>query len=483
MPTKNIVKTSVKDLNTADILNVARNEIGGQYASQVPRAVKQGDVLSTVDPRTGRNRIASQADSVASLRQIGEIINTYQPLQNAFLSNLVNRIGMVIIASRLYENPWGFFKKGLLEYGETVEEIYVQLAKPYQYDPAKAEERVFKRRIPDVKAAFHSLNYQKFYPTTVNDSDLKQAFLSWGGVSDLIGRIIEQMLTGANYDEFLVMKYLICQLALKGDIYPVTIPEVSADNARSVTSTMVKNAMDMSFMSKKYNTAHVENYTDPSYLYTIMTTDIKSIFDVEVLALSFHMDKAELLGRQTLVDGFGEIDEDRLALIFEDDTFTNYVPFTDEEKEQLSKIQALMCDESFFMIFDNKYEMTEIFNPEGIYWNYFYHVWKTFSASPFANAILFTTATPSVTSVTVDPATLTAVKGGTYQFTAEVVTEGFAPKSVDWTITGSASADTFIDTNGKLKIASGETATSITVTATSTFDSTKTAVSTVTVTQ
>ena len=84
----------------------------------------------------------------------------YQPLQNAFLSNLVNRIGRVIITSRLYEYPWAGFKKGLLEYGETVEEIFVEIARPYQFNPEKAETDLFKRRIPDVQAAFHTMNFE-----------------------------------------------------------------------------------------------------------------------------------------------------------------------------------------------------------------------------------------------------------------------------------------------------------------------------------
>ena len=67
----------------------------------------------------------------------------------------------------------------------------------------------------------------------------------------------------------------------------------------------------------------------------ILTTDIESIFDVEVLALSFNINKAELIGRQIGVDGFGIIDEERLAEIFKDDPYTNYVPFTEEQKTVL----------------------------------------------------------------------------------------------------------------------------------------------------
>lgn len=473
MPTIPKKVASLDSMNSADILNVTRNEIGGDYASQVPKAVKAGDVLAN-------GMRASAQDSLMSLRGIGDVIMTYQPLQNAFLSALVNRIGRVIITSRLYENPWAGFKKGLLEYGETIEEIFVSLAKPYQFDPVLAESEVFKRRIPDVKAAFHSMNYQKYYPTTVSNDQLRQAFLSWQGITDLIGRIIEQVYTGANYDEFLVMKYMIAKEALNGNIYSQSIPEVTADNARAVTTTMVGLARKLSFMSPDYNYAGVRTYTDPRYLYMILTTDIAAVFDVEVLALSFNMNKAELLGRQVLVDGFGMLDEERLAEIFADDPFTDYIPFTEAEMTQLQNIKGLMVDESWFMIFDNYYNMTEIYNPQGLYWNYFYHVWKTFSTSPFSNAILFTTETPGITSVTVTPTTVTVAKGASQQFVANVVSTGFAPKTVIWSINGNTSTSTTISETGLLTVGADET-TNITVTATSTYDNTKNGTATVTV--
>lgn len=461
-------------MNSADILNVTRAELGGTYADQIPRALKAGDIMPN-------GRAATANDSIASLRGIGDIMMQYQPLQNAFLSALVNRIGRVIITSRLYENPWAGFKKGLLEYGETIEEIFVQIAKPYQYDPAVAENEVFKRRIPDVKAAFHSMNYQKYYPTTVSNDQLRQAFLSWQGITDLIGRIIEQVYTGANYDEFLVMKYMIAQVALKGEIYPVNIPEITADNARTVTTTMVSMARKLSYMSENYNLAGVPTYTDPRFLYMILTSDVESIFDVEVLALSFNMNKAELIGNIIGVDGFGEIDEKRLSLIFADDPYTQYAPFTAEQKTALSSIAGLMVDESWFMIFDNYYNMTEIYNPQGLYWNYFYHVWKTFSVSPFSNAILFTTQTPTVTSVTVSPATATVAKGSTAQFTATVVTSGFAPQDVIWSVSGAADVTSTITESGLLSVPATEANTTLTVTATSSYNETKVGTATVTV--
>lgn len=472
MPTKPQTGANLKNMNGIDIVNVTLDNIDSEYSAIAPRAIKPGDVLPN-------GRVATQQDSIMSLRAIGEVMMQYTPLKNAFLSNLVNRIARVIITSRLYENPWSSFKKGIMEFGETVEEIFVELAKPFQFNPEVAEDKVFKRVIPDVRAAFHAMNYQKFYKVTVSNDQLRQAFLSWQGITDLIGRIIDTLYTGTNYDEFLVMKYMIARMALNGNIYPVTIPEVNATNARSVTTQMVGYGMNFQFMSDAYNAAGVHTYTDPRYLYTILTTDISALFDVEVLALSFNMSKAELLGRQILVDGFGQIDNARLAEIFAEDPYTTFTAFTDAEIAQLRSIKGLMVDEAWFMIFDNLVNMTEIYNPEGLYWNYFYHVWKTFSTSPFANAVMFTTTTNTISAIAVTPATPSLPKGSVTQLSAEVTGTGFVSQRVSWSITGGT--DSRISPDGQLYIGKNETATSITVTATSVLDTSVTGTTTVTV--
>lgn len=478
MPSKPIATNDLNNMRSVDIVNSVVSEMPDDLSSRVTtRAVKVGDMIPDGN---GGQRAATQMDAVMSLRAIGEIINSYTPLQNAFIGALVNRIARVIITSRLYENPWSIFKKGILEYGETIEDIFVAMAEPYQFDPEDAEDTLFKRYIPDVKAAFHSMNFQKFYPTTVSEPQLRAAFLSYEGVTDLIAKIIQQVYTGANYDEWVVMKYMIARAALNGYIYSVNIPAVTADNARAVTTTMVSFAKNMSYMGSSYNQAGVQTYTDPRYLWFILTTDISSIFDVEVLALSFNMDKATLIGNQIGVDSFGTMDTARLAKIFKDDPYTTYTPFTADELSELKNIAGLMVDINWFMIFDNFYTMKEVENGKGLYWNYFYHVWKTFSISPFANAVLFTTSTPAITSVSVTPTTATVSAGSQTQFTATVVSTGLAPKTVTWSVTGQK-GNTTIAPDGMLIVGTDEGAGTLTVTATSTYDGTKTASATVTV--
>ena len=455
MPTR----PSVQNLNatSVDILNAIRNNASANYRDYIPAA----------------------DDSLESVRSIGTILMNYPALQNEFLNALVNRIGRVLVTSKMYDNPWNMFKRGMLEFGETVEEVFVDIAKPFEYDPETAESEVFKREIPDVRAAFHILNYQKFYKVTVQRDQLRQAFLTWDGVTDLITKIINSMYAGANYDEFLVMKYLVAVNILNGRLKAVQIPDPSsAANMKGVVGAIKATSNAMEFMGTGYNQAGVHTYSDKRDQYVILTSDFDATMDVEVLASAFNMDKADFMGRRVLVDSFGDIDNDRLALLFHDDP--NYVALTSDELAALATIPGVLVDKDWFMILDNLLEFTDQYNGQGLYWNYWLHVWKTLSVSPFANSAVFVPGAPSITSVTVSPAEVTASAGQQIKLSAEVVTANFAPQTVTWSVADGDPAT--VDIYGTVTIDADAVAEdTITVTATSTFDGTKSDSCTITV--
>lgn len=447
IPKKQSLTTSVYD-----ILNAIRNNASTNYQNYIPPATDK-----------------------ASLRKIGSIMMQYQALQNEFLSALVNRIGRVIISTKLYENPWASFKRGYLEYGETIEEIFTSIAKPFQYDPEVAEEKIFKRVKPDVRSAFHTMNYQKFYKTTTTQEQLRQAFLSEDGVSSLLADIVQSLYTAANYDEFQVMKYLLFRNILNSRMYPVTIDAVNTANMKSIIADVKSMSNKLEFMSDKYNVAGVKTHAKKSEQYILIDADFQAKMDVEVLASAFNMSKAEFMGHLVLIDGFGELDTERLAELFEDDPA--YTPITDEELAALKQIPLVLVSENYFMIFDNLNQFTEQYNGEGLYWNYWYHQWKTFSVSPFAISLMFIPATPSVTSVSVSPDTASIGVGENLSLTPTVEVENFAPKTVVYT-----SSDEDVATVSNAGVVTGIAAGTATITVTSTFDDTKTDTASITVT-
>lgn len=440
--------------NSIDVLNAIRNSASTNYKDYVP-----------------------VAHDGADFKTIGSIIMDSPSLQNEFLTHLVNRIGLVLLSNKEYSNHWAMFKRGLLDYGETIEEIFVDLAKPFNYDVQESETKVFAREIPDVRTAFHVLNYQTYYKQTIQRQQLKKAFLNEKGLLDLVQKIIGAMYSSAEYDEFQMMKYLLAKHAVSGRMTPIQIPEVNATNMKQIAGIIKGTSNDFEFMSNKFNVAGVKTYTEKEKQYLIVNTNFDATMDVEVLASAFNMDKADFAGHRVLVDSFGTIDDERLQQIFINEPA--YQPLTEEEKEILNDIPAILVDIDYFMIYDNLKEVTEQYNAQGLYWNYWLHVWKTFSVSPFANTAIFVEGESTVDSVSVTPETLTLPAGASAVLSATVETTNFASKAINWTTDNELAT---VSGSGVVKLdESLESATQIEVTATSVFDPSKTDTATITV--
>lgn len=355
-------RISVTQLNasTIDILNTIRANANAEYQASVP-------VVTTVE----------------DIPKVGEVIYGYPAFANQFIAALVNRIALVRAKSATFNNPYVGLKKGYLEYGETVEEVYVNLAKAREFSVEKAEAREFKRTIPDVRAAFHVLNFKAQYPISIQYEDLRMAFQSADGVNNLVTKIIDSVYTAAEYDEFLLFKYMLIKGVNNGQFYPVSTGSTLSEAAVSFRAVSNK----LPFISTIYNASGVHTNTPKSDQHIFMSAEFNAQFDVGVLASAFNMDKADFMGKLHLIDNWDEFDNERFAQVIEGTDAISEV--TDAELAVMQGVQAILVDEEWFQFYDNLAMMTEKQVAAGIYWNYFYNVWKTISYSPFANAVVF----------------------------------------------------------------------------------------------
>lgn len=441
--------------NSIDVLNAIRNGASTEYKNAVPVATKDA----------------------GTIRQIGAILLNTPLLYNEFVNGLINRIGLAIFASDQYwDNPLGWVNKGVLDFGETVEEIFVDIAKPHKYDPAVAEENWMKREVPDVKAVFHTLNYTEFYKSTIQEMDMRKGFINSSGVDRLINQVIGSMYKAGRYDLYLAIRYLIAINLWNGYVTGIKVP--SANTVQGIKQTVaVARAIrsELEYPTRKYNLMKVLNETPVDRLRFFISTTLDAVMDVEVLANAFNMDKTEFLGKKQILPPWEDLDVERLDLLFKDEE--GYHSFTAAELAELDKISAFIVDEEWFQVYDWYIEShTSPYNGEGLYYNNWYHVQKILSTSPFRNAIMLIGDDQTITSVTLNISEVTLPVGGSIGAMATVVTEGFAPKTLTWTSSDEDVAK--VDASGNITaVAAG----SATITATSTFDSTKTATVAVTV--
>jgi len=370
------IAQSTLNASTLDILNVIRQNASLEYQASVPAVTQAADIP-----------------------KVGEVIYGTPAFSNQFLNALVNRIATVRIQSANFNNPYSILKKGYLEFGETVEDIFVNIAQVVEYSAEKAEARELKRVLPDVRSAFHVMNWRVMYPVTIQDEDLKLAFLSLDGVTNLIANIVDQVYTAAEYDEFLLFKYLLIKSISHGEMQYKAIP--AGDLYKQSAATFRGLSNKLLFMSKDYNEAGVKTNTPRDRQVIFMDADFNAQFDVNVLAAAFNMEKADFMGRLFLIDDFTSFDNERFEIIRANSDGLEEVSST--ELALLANINAVILDENWFQVFDNNNKSTEKYVASGLYWNYFYHTWKTVSHSPFANAVAVVNAAANISAL---PATL-----------------------------------------------------------------------------
>lgn len=394
------IAMSTLNASTVDILNTIRANASSAYQNQVPEITKATEIPV-----------------------VGDVLFGYPALANEFISALVNRIALVRVNSVTFNNEYAELKKGFLQMGETVEEVFINLTKAREFSPEKAAARELKRSLPDVRSAFHAINWKVQYPMTIQYEDLRQAFTSPDGVTDLIAKLVASLNRSAEYDEYLLFKYLMIKAVTKGKMAVVGL---TAGNNKDAAAKFRGISNKLTFVSPSYNASGVHTNSPRNDQYLFMDSTYNGEFDVDVLAAAFNMERADFLGHLKLVDDWSSFDNARFDVIRENCDMIEEV--TADELALMSHVKAILVDKEWFQVYDNLATMSEANVASGLYWNYFYNVWKTVSSSPFSNAIVFVEGGEGVTIGM--PTTITAeiaskdVSENATVFTLEAVADG-----------------------------------------------------------
>lgn len=467
MPTKPKNVKMNADAKNADYLNAIRTSASTYYQENVP--------IATYD--------------TASVRDVGRIVLNSTALTNEFYSALVNQFAFIFGSSKMFYNKWVDFKKGLIGLGELVEEFFVQIALPNNYNPDIAATEIFKRVIADVQTAIYRINVKTFYKTTINRPLLEMAFTTEGGMADLIGKVFTSMAAACEVDQMNAIKYLLARKILDGKIKTEPIAEVSgADteaNAKAAARQMKADFENFFFPRTDYNEAGVMNWVnnknDVSFM---LTTSFGAAYDIEVLAAAFNLDYANFMGRVKRIDSLTNIDFTRLNAFF--DLPEPIAEFEEDEIAILDKVAAITFDNGLIQWYDRLYEWHEEPNGQSMEWQNWLHYWALIASSPFANAVAYVQSADdtlgTVTAVTsaLSGKTITLPVGSSFPLTWEVTGTGIYSKAVNFSSSGIVSGAFTVSPDGVLT--AKKTITTNVVHIVSAQDSSKKASVTITVT-
>ena len=345
----------------AKVFNVVRENMNEVYMNTLPSATK--DNIQTIS-----NILFNDA---------------YQPMLNDFVTNLINRIGLTIVRNKTYNNPLSILRKGSMPLGTDIQDIYENPAEAEQYELSNTEmAKLLTITDPDTHVAYYRRNRRDLYTKTISRENLQGAFNSWEKFENYISTITTSLYSGNYIDEFKLTKSLVDGAY---DNNKVIVEKVDAVIDETSAKAFIKKARalfnKMKFPSTEYNAyskfsgskGKITTWTDEDRVVMIVTSDLMAEVDVDVLARAFNIDNTKFLGR-----------------VIEIDKFEN------------PQIQAVICDEAWFQIYENIMRFDEFYNARVMAWNEYLHVWQTYAICPFANAVVLATEEPvQATSISI----------------------------------------------------------------------------------
>jgi len=149
-----------------------------------------------------------------------------------------------------------------------------------------------------------------------------------------------------------------------------TVDPTDGENGKAFIKTVKIVSGDMTFPNEHNNAYLTAQSTDDKPITTFSrkseqvliidnATDVS--LSVDVLASIFNMSVAEFNDtKKIVIDAFHDKD-----------------------------VYGCLVDEQFFQIFDDLIQFKSFENPEGLYWNYYLHIWQTVAYSILVNAVIF----------------------------------------------------------------------------------------------
>lgn len=337
----------------AKVFNVVRENMNSVYMNTLPSATE--DNIQTIS-----NILFNDA---------------YQPMLNEFVTNLINRIGLTIVRNKTFNNPLALLRKGSMPLGTDIQDLYENPAEAEQYELSNTEmAKLLTITDPDTHVAYYRRNRKDLYTKTISRENLQGAFVSWEKFESYISAITTSLYSGNYIDELELTKALV-DGAYDND--KVIVEQISNVTDESSAKAFIKKCRSlynkMKFPSTQYNAyskfsgakGTIKTWTDEDRFILIVTSDVMAEVDVDVLARAFNIENTKFLGR-----------------VIEIDSFKN------------SEIKAILCDESWFQIYENIMRFDEFYNARVMAWNEYLHVWQTYAICPFANAVVFATSKP-----------------------------------------------------------------------------------------
>ena len=371
-------------MTSLDILNSIRLDMDAEYQARIPEAT--------------RENIQSVGNTL-----VGSNANT--PYFNKFFTNLINRIGKVIVEKMEgVEEIFSALGKDIdLNMGDSIQKIFVDIPTAHAFDGTATTSMLSQER-GVIHIEYTRIDRKLFYKQTLNVDEIREAFVSISALDDLVRAIIEAMTTSLGYDKYIMLietlqRHVGYIHALRVDdagnkVYELVVPEEVAyydTTAHKIVwgTTGAKDFLKgLRVATRSLKFPHALDFD--SYAFDededewalggeketitkvrtplsrqVLALEVSSLaeVDVDALAVLFNISKAEL-STKTI-----ELEDGSLGLVYGSEDGYYCAGFVCD-KEAVEKVVSLQESDSFK-------------NPESRAVNYWLHFWGAMAVSKF----------------------------------------------------------------------------------------------------
>lgn len=307
--------------------------------------------------------------------------SAFQAVSNQFLSELVNKIVYQKVDNFGWENPFKQFDDFPVNYGDTIENIFVETPKGYEFNNETTDP--FGKAKPKVEVLYATINYEMQYKVTIEDKLLRRAALNEYGFVNIINSILQSLTTAKNVDEY----YATISCLNNAELYGNSTGEVGSkqfetlnltgtdtEKSKALTKKIVDIATSFELPSTSNNALGILNASNKSDILLIIKRDLYNSINLDYLAGVYNLNKVDLVKKIMIVEDFrvkgstGTVNgKDIGFIVLDTKAFDNHVALQDGGM---------------------------IYNPQGKYTNHFLNLWKIISFKKFynANAVVVTEA-------------------------------------------------------------------------------------------
>lgn len=307
---------------------------------------------------------------------------------NDFVS-LLRKVVYTAVYNKTFNNPLADLEGDRMPLGQFIEDAYVNPAKARGFN-VNDFAGLLEKYSAEVATQYLTVNSDLQYCVTITREKIRNAFTSWSNLEELVSGMINSLYNGAYITRYNQTKGLVLSAYMAGAVTTEIVDEPDdADSAKALIQKMRATFSKMKVPSTQFNAWKtvkgddafaLKTWSDPEDVVVLISADVEALADVEVLASAFNMDKATFLGKVIVVDDFSQYADDGTLAV------------------DGSAIKAIICDKAWFKIKTQDFAMDEFYNANNRTWQYYLNDVRMVNYSLFANAVVFATELPDISS-------------------------------------------------------------------------------------